>query len=178
MNRTRFIKLAVLNGEMTMKRDPARGNRAEALHQAAAGYTLVEVVVAVAIVLILAGMSVPLIQSALTTYQRNSAVTTVTGPIHAARYNAIFTGKVYRLAFSKADSTYQLANSPAAPPLVFTDVGSAVPFTGTLAADTTLEFHPGGWLRATAGTTTLSLTYKDTTENITVTSYGNITVTP
>jgi hypothetical protein len=56
-----------------------------------------------------------------------------------------------------------------------------VPFGSTavsLNQNVTLQFKPSGYVQATTGTTTFTLTYGSTTKTIAVSSYGNVNVTP
>ena len=57
----------------------------------------------------------------------------------------------------------------------------AMPLSGSLATDTTLEFHPSGLVKPVPGTAAMAvvLTYQGVPETIAVTSsYGDISVTP
>ncbi|HEY5027322.1 MAG TPA: GspH/FimT family protein, partial [Candidatus Angelobacter sp.] len=106
----------------------------------------------------------------------------------SARYQAISSGYAYQVVLSKAASTFQVQSDPnrtgtftnycvpvaASCPVPLSNSG----ITAVLGADTTLQFRPSGIVTATAGSTTLTLTYGSKTETITVSSYGNIKVTP
>jgi Tfp pilus assembly protein FimT len=139
-------------------------------------------VVTIAIMLIMAAMAVPLLQSAMRDSKLRSSVASVTGAIQYTRYRAIAAGYPYAIVFNKANSTYQIQSDPNLTG-TFTNVGGTVPLSGSstvvaLGQDTTLQFHPGGVVQATTGATTLTLTYGGKTESITVSRYGNINVTP
>jgi len=149
-------------------------------NHAARGFTLMELLVTVSVGIVLSAMAVPMVRSALANYHLRSAVAAVTGTIQSTRYRAIYQGYPFAVTFSQASSSYQLASDPARSGS-FANVGSAVPFGGSsvaLGQNTTLQFRPSGQVQATAGTTTLTLTYAGQTETITVSSYGNINVTP
>src|SRR6266853_1193458 len=63
----------------------------------------------------------------------------------------------------------------------FTNVGGADPFGSpavVLNQNVTLQFKPSGFVQATTGTTTFTLSYGSTTKTVTVSNYGNINVTP
>src|SRR4029077_16047383 len=64
------------------------------------GFSLIEMVIVVAISLILAGIAIPRAVEALRQYRLRSAVASLTGAIQSTRYQAIFHGCAYQLAFS------------------------------------------------------------------------------
>lgn len=149
------------------------------------GFTAIELMVTVAIVIITVAMAIPLVQNATKTFKLRSAVASLTGAIQGARYQAISHGYQYQLILSSVASTYQLQSNPCLPPLAacWGNVGHAVPLSGssaaaTISADTTLVFHPSGLVQATTGAQTFTLTYSGSPEVFTVTNYGKITVTP
>jgi prepilin-type N-terminal cleavage/methylation domain-containing protein len=144
------------------------------------GFTLVEMLITLVIGVTLTAMSLPMVMSSVSNYNRTAAVSSVTGAIRSARYAAIYQGNTFRLKFTQATTSFQLSSAPTNT-AVFTNVGSAVPLQGTLSADTTLEFHPSGVVKPVpaANPMTVGLTYGGTLETITVTSsYGDISVTP
>lgn len=166
-----------------------------------AGASLVDIAVAVAIMAVIAAIAVPLVGSALTSYQARSAATNVAGSISTTRYRAIAAGYPYQLVYTAATSTYVIqsdptmtgnfANIPANDgngPGPFLLSGSSV--AARLSQDTILSFNPSGSVRSTIGgvTTacastppnpcTLTVTYRNTVETISVTGLGNINVTP
>jgi Tfp pilus assembly protein FimT len=123
-------------------------------------------------------------------YRLRSAVSSVTGLIQSARYQAISSGYAYQVVFDKTAGTFQVQSDPTWPSAVIfanycvpAAASCPVPLSNSgipvvLGTDTTLQFRPSGMVTATAGSTTLTLTYGTKTETITVSSYGNITVTP
>ena len=145
-----------------------------------AGFTLVELTMTVVVAIVLSAMAVPVVRSTMAKYRLSSAVGSVTGAIQSTRYRAIYQGYPFSVSFSQSGSSYQLASDPNKTG-TFANVGSATPFASsgvTLGQNTTLQFHPSGLVQATAGSTTLTLSYAGQTETITVSSYGNINVTP
>lgn len=152
------------------------------------GFTAVELLVTVAIVIITVAMAIPLIQNATNTFRLRSAVASLTGVIQQARYQAISHGYSYQLIMNSATSTYQLQSNPCSPQpppaaACWGNVGGTVPLSGssvnaTLSANTTLVFHPSGLVQATTGTQNFTLTYSGSPEAFTVTNYGKVTVTP
>jgi prepilin-type N-terminal cleavage/methylation domain-containing protein len=157
---------------------PARAKRQR-------GFTLIELVVVVAIGLTLSAIAIPTIISSLQYYRFRSAVSSVTGAIQNAKYQAVFQGCSYQVAFNSAAYTYQiLGQVRQAPPLTgcvpgFVAVTNALPLSGTgvtLAADSTLQFSPSGRVTAPVGPQTMTLTSSAQTATITVSNYGNVNV--
>lgn len=148
------------------------------------GYSLMEILVTVSIILVTTVIAIPLVQSASTAYQVRSAVNAVTSTIQATRYQAISNGYPFRIAMTKSSSTFQVWNSTCGyTSPCWAKVGSAVPLSGssvaaTLSQDTTLDFRGGGAVVASTGALNFTLTYKGVVETITVSAYGNISVSP
>jgi prepilin-type N-terminal cleavage/methylation domain-containing protein len=161
--------------------------------RAARGFTILELVIVVAIGLILAGLAVPFIGNALRLYKMRSAIASIQSAISAARYQSIFTGCKTQISISKANYNYQFASQ--APAVTgsaclagFVNVGGPVPFMGNGVAinqDVVLTFTPGGAVSSVpvqAPLINIVLTYPGFAavpqETVQVSSYGNITVTP
>lgn len=153
----------------------------------ARGFTLIELVMSVAIVIILTSAAVPVVNSTLINYRINNATGMLTGAINSSRYRAIYNGYPYTMTISKTAGTYQLA-SMVPPATSFTNVGSAIPYKSTndtatadvmLNQDTvTLRFRPSGMVIADTGNmNAITLTYKGKSRTIKVSAYGNVTVT-
>ena len=146
------------------------------------GFTLLELTFVVMIGMVVTTISVPMTKSALKTYHLNTAVSSISGAIQSARYQAIMRGYHYNITFNPASQSYQLG-SKVPPATSFLNVGSAVPWSSTgdvtmSGTATTLEFFPGGTVTATSGSMTLSVGNGTTTKTITVSGVGNVTVTP
>lgn len=146
------------------------------------GFTLLELLFTVMIGIILTVISVPLINNVMAYFRLRSAVASVTGAIQTTRFQAISSGYAYQVVFDKTASTFQVQSDPNRTG-TFTNSGNAMPLSSSaipvvLGANTTLQFRPSGIVAATTGSTTLILTYIGKTETITVSSYGNIKVTP
>jgi len=148
------------------------------------GFSLIELLVTIAIIILILAIAVPQMQNASRSYQMRSIVVSVTGAIQSTRYQAISNGIPYRVALSQANTNYQVWSNPcgtAAP--CWGKIGGTVPLSGSsltpaLSADTTLDFHPSGLVQASTGALTFNLTFRGLTETIAISNYGNITVTP
>ncbi|HET9804547.1 MAG TPA: prepilin-type N-terminal cleavage/methylation domain-containing protein [Candidatus Acidoferrum sp.] len=149
------------------------------------GFSLIEMVMVVAVGLVLAAISVPVIQSVTRTMRLNAAVSAVTGAMQSTRYRAIYDGCPYTISFFKDSDTYQLASevTGGACAAAFTNVGTAIPFSRTsyvtLDQNLTFQFSPGGSVTVTTGASTFNLSYvgySTTTKQVQVTKYGSITV--
>lgn len=151
----------------------------------ARGFTLLEVLIVVAIVFVLAALSMPLVQNTFAYFRLRGAASSVTGAIQSTRYQALQNGYPYAVALNKAASIYQIQNDPTNAGL-FVNVGNAIPLSGSgnpvaLDADKSFTFRPSGRVfspQADAnGNTTLTLTASNgKTATITVSRYGNINV--
>jgi Tfp pilus assembly protein FimT len=195
-----FIKYA--EGSSGMPREMrqlirrARGIRSsQTANGAVRGYTLIQLVIVIAITMTMMAISVPLMTSALNYFKFRSAVSSIAGAIQSGRNQAIFQGCPYQTVFNAGNKTYQTqgqspdaTNTCVAP---FACPGGAaacaVPFAGPgpnviLDADQTLTFSPGGTMAsATAvnGVTTMVVSYPNgnRTATIRISRFGNINVT-
>lgn len=130
--------------------------------------------------LILTAVAVPILQSAVNTYRLRAAVSSITAAVQSARYQAIFQGYPFRVAFSSANNNYQVSSQPAGAP-GFAALGGAIPFGSSqvnLAADAAIQFNPSGSVQVIGGANPLTITYKGQTKTITVSTNGNVSVRP
>ena len=144
------------------------------------GYTIVEVAFAMVVGIVLTAIAVPMVQSTVRAYRFRSAVTDAVWAIRATRYQAIMKGYPYAVAFNSQTNTYQVKNQPIGA-AAMVNVGNSIPLAGskvTLSQDVTLQFRPNGIVLATQGQMGFSMTYQGKTKTITVSRYGNVTVTP
>lgn len=155
------------------------------------GFTLLELVLVIAIVGILSAISIPMIQNTLRVYSLRSSVAALTGAIQTTRYQAIYHGCPYQIAFSAANFNYTVQTEapaiggtqclaafvPTTPPITAILLpGRGVALGGNL----TLQFNPGGQVLPIVGNmTTITLTYPGLpAENVQVSNYGRVYVTP
>lgn len=158
-------------------------------HSRQRGFSLIEIVTVVAIGLILGAMAIPALQSSIQYFRFRGAVSAVTAAIQSTRYQAIFQGCPFRLAFSATNLNYTISsetptgtNTTCA--TAYSTVGTAVPVYRTgqniaISSDITLQFNPGGAVSnpITAGAQTVTVTSGNRTAAIVVSSFGNINVT-
>jgi Tfp pilus assembly protein FimT len=145
-----------------------------------AGFSMIELCIVMTITMVVMGMAIPMVRQTVSRYRLGAAVSSVTGAIRATRYQALMKGYRYRLAITPSSKTYQLS-SMIPPATAYSSEGSAVPITSnavTISAPTTLEFRPNGQVSAVTGALDLDLSYEGVTKTITVSTYGNVTVTP
>lgn len=145
----------------------------------AAGYTMIEVTIIVAIVFVLVAFAMPSMFSTINLYRLNDAAGSAAGVIQSTRFQAIMQGYPFQLTFSAANNTFQIASEPMGTSS-FVNVGGAVPLSGspiTLSAGTVLQFKPNGSISATSGNSeTFQISYTGRTKTITVSNYGSVTV--
>jgi prepilin-type N-terminal cleavage/methylation domain-containing protein len=160
-------------------------------HRRCAGFSLVELLVVVAVACILMGMTLPAINRTMTAMHLGSASSSLTGALQAARYQAISIG--CPVSITVATGTYQLATllTPGSPPTCSTSTwvalpapapSGAVPYAGadiTLNTTQVLQFNPSGTVTASTGPPqvfTLVLSNGSATRTITVSGVGNVKV--
>ncbi len=125
------------------------------------GYSLLQIVITLAVVSTLVSTALPTTIKALRTYRLIAAVSAATGAISATRYQAIMHAYPYNITFNSSNATYQLASEPPSQ-TSFTNVGTAVPLSGvgdvTINTTTTLQFNANGTVSATAGSLSFTMT--------------------
>ena len=163
------------------------GTKICSTHRNKAGFTLLELVVVVAIAMILAAIAIPIISNSLHVFAYKSSVAAFTSAIQSTRYQAIYHGCPYQLSFNAATMTYTVASEVPAigATTCLTAMGTpspAIPLPGkgvSLNQNLTLVFHPSGQVVATAGTLTPVLSYSgQPNETVTISAFGRTYVTP
>jgi len=143
----------------------------------ARGFTMLELVIVLAIGSILTAMAIPQVRSGLYSYRLNSAVAMAKWAIQSTRFQALMKGYPYQVVFSAANTNYQIQNLPSG--TTYANVGSVVPLAGspmTVNQDATINFLPNGFV--TSSVTSFTITYQGMTKTIAVSNYGNVSVTP
>jgi Tfp pilus assembly protein FimT len=163
---------AVPNGTTDRARKEVRGN--------AKGFSLAELLIMLTVGTILTIMAIPSINAGLRNYRIDGAISSITWAIHSTRYQALMNGYPYQVAFTSSNNAYQIQNSPANN-ATYSNVGTSVPFSTfpvVLSADTTLNFKPNGYVTAATGALNFTITYQGVCQKLTVTNYGNVSITP
>jgi len=143
----------------------------------ARGFTMLELVIVLAVGSILTAMAIPQVRSGLYSYRLNSAVAMAKWAIQSTRFQALMKGYPYQVVFSAANTNYQIQNLPSG--TTYANVGSVVPLAGspmTVNQDATINFLPNGFV--TSSVTSFTITYQGMTKTIAVSNYGNVSVTP
>lgn len=178
----------------------ARQSRSETLDQevrltvkrrVATGFSLVELLMVVAISMVLTGMAIPMTTNALRSYQLNAAVSAATGAIQSTRYAAIMHGYPYQITFTPATNSYQIF-SMIPPGTVYSPVVNLrgtlyptypIPITGaggiSISRTVTYQFAAGGTVTETSipPNMVFSITNEWGGSNtITVSGVGNVSV--
>ena len=66
------------------------------------GFSLVELVVVVAIIMLITAMAIPQARNMMRSYRLNAAAASVKSTVQSTRYQAIMVGCPYRVAFTTA----------------------------------------------------------------------------
>ena len=141
---------------------------------------MVEVIFAILVSIILAAIAVPGVGSVVNYYHLQGAVASATWAVQSTRYQALMAGYPYQVVFSKTNRNYQIQDLPTGA-ISYANIGTAVPLSGqtiSLNQDTTFRFSPNGSVSAPTGGLTFTITFKGSTKTITVSTYGNVKVTP
>ena len=178
---TEGFRKARQEGILNMNQTQQYGDRqARRRHSGnARGFSLIEIVIVLLVGSILTAMAIPQIKSQLNSYRLNSAVAMAKWSIQSTRFQALMKGYPYQVAFNATNFNYQIQNLPSG--TTYSNVGGTVPLASwpmTLSANTTLRFLPNGSVNAPVGGLSFTITYQGTTKTITVSNYGNVTVTP
>jgi len=156
--------------------------RRKKINLSTTGFSLLELCIVLAIMMVLLSASVPTVMSTINNYKLTGATQSITWAIQSSRYQAIMKGYSFELTVAPSTKTYQIL-SKIPPAAAFSNVGNAVPITSApvtiTPSATTLQFSPNGTITVITGNSnpnTIALTYLTKTQTITVTNYGSITV--
>jgi type IV pilus assembly protein PilA len=149
--------------------------------RATAGFTLIEMLVVIAIVGVLAAMAIPAFMNSMNSYRLSGAVAATAGAIQSTRFQAIMQGYPYQLVFTSSTASYQVSNK-VPPATSFSAVGSAIPIARqgdvTLNVTTmTYTFSPNGTATSAPAGTNLQISNGVSSNTITVSGVGNVSVT-
>ncbi len=150
------------------------------------GWTLVETLVTVGVLLVMSAIALPVIQGTLLNMHLSAATRAAAGAIQTTRFQAIQAGCAYTITFTQGTTTYQAAaqqytGTPPACASSFTNVGGLVPWSGTgdvsLNTSTiTLTMIPNGTV-ATSGAFSLQFSNGRQTSTVSVSRVGNVSIT-
>jgi len=171
------------------ERRPVAKNR----RSSAAGWTLPEMLLVVAIVGLLLKISLPTIQNTILAFNLSAAGSSVAGAIQQTRYQAIMIGCPYTIAFTAGTKTYQVQTEAISgtPPVCassYSNVGSAISWSGaagiSLVTSTTFTFLANGTVSATQGGSSCTMpcsfqlsNTQGSTNTISVSGVGYVKVT-
>jgi type II secretory pathway pseudopilin PulG len=156
----------------------------------ATGFTLVELLLVVAVGMILTAAAIPVTRSAIATYKLDAAADSASGAIQATRFQAIMHGYPYEVDFDSTANTIQISNE-VPPATTYSAVGGTVPISTSAvtvgvgtpnsnsAGHLILQLKPNGSIAVASGQGTpavLTISYNGTTKNLTVSNYGSISI--
>ena len=150
----------------------------------AAGFTLLEMVIVVAVGIVLTVIAIPALSTAMMNARINSAVSDFTAALSSARYQAIRDSNEYTLVLTAPANTYVLTNTvttksafPNPVPLSSYVVinGGSGSFTYTLCPNG-MVYGTGGCPSATAAPA-LSFVYQTRQINLAISETGNVSTT-
>jgi len=146
------------------------------------GFTLLELLLVIAVSLVLAAIAIPMMNSALANMRLNSAVNQLAGAISTARFQAIKNSQIYTLVLTTPANTYVVTDT--GPPVVAAasvplpsavTFGSSGTYTFTLCPNG-MVYGAGGCPNANAPPS-LTASYQQQEVTITVSGVGNVTTT-
>jgi len=72
------------------------------------GFSLIEILIVIAIALVLAGIAIPIFTNAMSNYRIAAAVSATTGALQSTRFQAIMHGCEYQLVLTPSTMSYQI----------------------------------------------------------------------
>lgn len=148
--------------------------------RATTGFSLIELMVVIAIASVLAGIAIPMTINAVKSYRLTAAASAATGAIQSTRYAAIMQGCPYQVTFTPATNSYQVYSMPSC---TKSALGPVIPISRlgdvTISRTVTYQFNPGGTVTEipTTGNMIFSITNAiGGSKTITVSGVGNVSV--
>jgi prepilin-type N-terminal cleavage/methylation domain-containing protein len=147
------------------------------------GFTILELLVVLAIGIILTAATVPLLSSTMSRMRLNSAVASISTAISKTRYRSIRNSDIYTLAITAPQNTYVVTNVSAnvvdrgepLPSLVAINGGAAAVYTYTFCPNGTVYGAGGNCINNANLPPALSATYQNRQTDISVSTVGNVT---
>jgi prepilin-type N-terminal cleavage/methylation domain-containing protein len=163
---------------MTVVQRKLDGRQASGFPSFVRGFTMLELLIVLAIGMILTAMAIPQVKTQMYRYRLQGAVASSTWAIQSTRYQALMEGYPYQVVFTKSTNSYQIQDLPPGSSS-YTNVGNSVPLSGAatvLNQDTTFQFKPNGYVNDPANLYYLTITYQNMCQKVTVTNYARITL--
>jgi len=152
----------------------------------AAGFTMIELCLALLIIVIISVMAVPVVSSAVNQYRLRSAVANATWAIQSTRFQSLMESYPFQVTIAGDSNgnnpTYQIASEPPASGS-FANVGGPIPILAEAAAinqPTVVQFKPNGTVTVTqngSSATSFQISYHGYSNTISVSNYGNVSIT-
>jgi prepilin-type N-terminal cleavage/methylation domain-containing protein len=141
------------------------------------GFSMLELVVVMTLVVALAAFTVPVVQSTLQNIRLRNAAISVAMAIQATRFQAIRNGYPFAIEFDPDTNTYQVYRRPTGT-AGFAPFGGPVPLAngGVLRARTRLEFMPSGMVNATVGSLVLTVAHGSDAKSVVVSRAGRVQI--
>jgi prepilin-type N-terminal cleavage/methylation domain-containing protein len=152
---------------------------------ASSGFTLVELLMVMAISIIICAFAVPNLQNSMTSYRLGAAASAISGAIQATRYQAITGGCTYQLTLTSGSQNYQvtaqtISGSPPACSTTYSNIGSAVQWSTSssisLNSSITYTFSPNGTVSTNVSGNVIQLSVNNLWKTITVSGTGYVTL--
>jgi prepilin-type N-terminal cleavage/methylation domain-containing protein len=151
----------------------------------AAGFTMIELLIAMAIGTILTVMSIPVVSSAMSQMRMNSGVTALSTTISKTRYRAIRNSDIYTLAITAPQNTYVVTDVTAnvvdrvepLPTQISLNGGAAATYTFTFCANGTVYGAGANCANNFPQPPAFAITYKTRQTNMNISMVGNVKTT-
>jgi len=149
------------------------------------GFTVLELLLVVAVGITLTAVAIPMMKSAMNNMRMNSMADAVIGAVSKTRYKSIMTSQPYTLAITAPSNTYVVTNvttgtASATVPLpnqtVAINSGTAATYTFTFCPNGTV-WGAGGVCPGAGLPPALSISSQGRLVNINISSVGNVTTT-